>query len=129
RTFRWSSDRIDPTHGGIITFVSNSGWLDGSGMDGLRKCFEREFSSIYVFNLRGNARTQGELRRREAGNIFGGGSRTPIAITFLVKNPARPAGKATLYYRDIGDYLSREEKLAMVKKYASLASPDLQWQV
>ena len=129
KAFRWASDRLDDTHGGIICFVSNGGWIDGNAQDGLRKCFEREFSSIYVFNLRGNARTQGELRRREAGNVFGGGSRTPIAITFLVKNPVKPVGKATIYYRDIGDYLSREEKLALVKRYGSLLSSDMQWQV
>jgi predicted helicase len=129
KAFRWASDRLDDTHGGIICFVSNGGWIDGNAQDGLRNCFEREFSSIYVFNLRGNARTQGELRRREAGNVFGGGSRTPIAITFLVKNPAQTAEKASIYYRDIGDYLSQEEKLSMVKRYGSLMSSDMQWQV
>ncbi len=128
KAFRWASDRLDDTHGGIICFVSNGGWIDGNAQDGLRKCFEREFSSIYVFNLRGNQRTSGELSRREGGKIFGSGSRTPIAITFLVKNPARRVEKATIYYRDIGDYLSREEKLAMVKKYRSLASWDMEWQ-
>ncbi|GBR74113.1 putative helicase [Candidatus Termititenax aidoneus] len=86
QAFRWSSDRLGKD-GGIIAFISNAGWLDGNSMDGFRKCLAEEFSSIYVFNTRGNARTQGELRRKEAGNIFGGGSRTPIAITFLVKKP------------------------------------------
>ena len=129
KAFRWASDRLDDTHGGIICFVSNGGWIDGNAQDGLRKCFDREFSSIYVFNLRGNQRTSGELSRKEGGKIFGSGSRTPIAITFLVKNPAKPAGKATIYYRDIGDYLSREEKLALVRKYGSFANPNMQWQV
>jgi len=46
---------------------------------------EKEFDKIYIFNLRGNARTSGELRQKEAGNVFGSGSRTPIALTFLVK--------------------------------------------
>jgi predicted helicase len=70
---------------GIIAFVSNGAWLDGNSTDGFRKCLEKEFSSIYVFNLRGNCRTQGELRKKEAGNVFGLGSRTPIAITILAK--------------------------------------------
>ena len=85
--------------------MTNAGWLDGAAMDGLRKCFEKEFSKIYVFNLRGNARTQGELRQREKGNVFGSGSRAPITI--LIKNPAH-VGKAQIFYRDIGDYLTRE---------------------
>ncbi len=85
KAFRWSTDRLDPAHGGVIAFVSNGAWLDGNSTDGFRKMLEKEFSSIYVFNLRGNARTQGELRQKEAGNVFGSGSRTPIAITILVK--------------------------------------------
>lgn len=125
KAFRWSSDRLDPQHGGVVCFVSNGSWLDGNSQDGFRKCLEREFSSIYVFNLRGNARTQGELRRKEAGNVFGGGSRTPIAITLLVKNPASKAKRARILYRDIGDYLSREKKLSIVKEMGSLVSPDM----
>ena len=81
-------------------------------MDGLRKCFAEEFAEIYVFNLRGNQRTQGETSRREGGKIFGSGSRAPIAITILVKAPHE--GSAKIFYRDIGDYLSRDEKLSII---------------
>lgn len=84
KAFRWASDRLGK-EGGIIGFVTNGAWLDGNAQDGMRKCFEQEFSSIYVFNLRGNQRTSGELSRKEGGKIFGSGSRTPIAITILVK--------------------------------------------
>ncbi|MDR3280770.1 MAG: DEAD/DEAH box helicase family protein, partial [Synergistaceae bacterium] len=87
KAFRWSSDRLDKDNGGIIAFVSNAGWIDGNSMDGFRKCLRDEFSSIYVFNLRGNCRTAGEQRRREKDNVFGLGSRTPIAVTILVKKP------------------------------------------
>jgi predicted helicase len=126
KSFRWSTDRLDK-NGGIICFVSNSGWLDGSGMDGFRKCLEKEFSSIYVFNLRGNQRTSGELSRKEGGKIFGSGSRTPISVTLLVKNPSIKTEKASIYYHDIGDYLSREEKLSIVKKYASISNEAMIW--
>lgn len=112
KAFRWASDRIDNnSDGGVIAFISNGAWLDGSGMDGMRKCLEKEFTSIYVLNLRGNQRTSGELSRKEGGKIFGSGSRTPIAITFLVKNPTKKGQKATIHYHDIGDYLTREQKL------------------
>lgn len=84
KAFRWSTDRLGK-EGGIICFVSNGAWIDGNSTDGFRKVIEKEFSSIYVFNLRGNARTSGELRRKEGGNIFESGSRTPITITLLVK--------------------------------------------
>jgi predicted helicase len=85
KAFRWASDRLDPENGGVIGFVTNGSWLDSNGLDGLRKCFEQEFSSIYLYNLRGNCRTSGELRQKEAGNVFGLGSRTPVTITILVK--------------------------------------------
>ena len=127
KAFRWASDRLNKTQGGIIAFVSNGYWLDGNAMDGLRKCLEKEFSAIYVFNLRGNQRTSGETSRREGGKIFGSGSRTPIAITILVKNPAHK-GKAFINYHDIGDYLSREEKLSIIVKKRSALNPAMNWQ-
>ena len=86
KAFRWSTDRLGK-EGGIICFVSNGAWIDGNSTDGFRKVIEKEFSSIYVFNLRGNQRTSGELSRKEGGKIFGSGSRTPITITLLVKQP------------------------------------------
>ncbi|MCI5129604.1 MAG: helicase, partial [Candidatus Electrothrix sp. AUS3] len=70
KAFRWSTDRLDPQHGGIIAFVSNGAWLDGNSADGFRECLEKEFSAVYLFNLRGNQRTSGELSRKEGGKIF-----------------------------------------------------------
>ena len=129
KAFRWASDRIPKDAGGVVAFISNGAWLDGTGQDGMRRCFEEEFTSIYVLNLRGNQRTSGELSRKEGGKIFGSGSRTPIAITFLVKNPAKKGHKATIHYHDIGDYLTREQKLKMVKDFRSIASQKLDWQI
>ncbi|MBR3722844.1 MAG: DEAD/DEAH box helicase [Selenomonadaceae bacterium] len=125
KAYRWASDRIDEKQGGVIGFVSNAGWLDGAAMDGMRKCLENEFSSIYVFNLRGNQRTQGEMSRREGGKIFGSGSRTPAAITILVKNPNAKNEKANIFYHDIGDYLTRDEKLSIVKNFGSCLNEKL----
>ena len=125
--FRWSSDRLDPKHGGIIAFVSNGSWIDGNATSGFRKAIEKEFSTIWVYNLRGNARTQGELRQKEAGNIFGAGSRTPIAITLLVKNPGTKNKKAVINYKDIGDYLSQQEKLAEIANSKTVANTTMKW--
>ncbi len=128
KAFRWASDRLNEKEGGIIGFVTNGTWLDANGLDGMRKCFEREFSAIYVFNLRGNQRTSGELSRKEGGKIFGSGSRTPIAITILVKKPkANLDEKAKIYYHDIGDYLSREEKLRIIRNMGDISNPQMQW--
>ncbi|HSB98257.1 MAG TPA: type ISP restriction/modification enzyme [Spongiibacteraceae bacterium] len=118
RAIRWASDRIGDA--GVIGIVTNAGWLDANTADGLRKSLVEEFSNIYVFHLRGNARTSGELRRKEKDNVFGMGSRAPIAISLLVKNPqAKQHGR--IYFHDIGDYLSREEKLEKINAYASIA--------
>ena len=120
KAIRWASDRISQLKdGGIVAFISNGAWIDGNAQDGMRQCLQNEFTSIYVLNLRGNQRTSGELSRKEGGKIFGSGSRTPITITFLVKNPKKKE-KATIYYHDIGDYLSREQKLKMVKDFHSI---------
>ena len=120
KAFRWASDRIGDS--GIIGFVTNSYWLDSAATDGLRKCFEEEFTSIYVFNLRGNARTSGEERRKEAGNVFGSGSRAPISITILVKNGNQKPNSAKIYYTEVDDYLSRDEKLSTLVNLKSILS-------
>ena len=129
KAFRWASDRIaDCKDGGVVAFISNGAWIDGNAQEGFRKCLEDEYSSVYVFNLRGNQRTSGELSRKEGGKIFGSGSRTPISITFLIKNPKKK-GKATILYHDIGDYLSREQKLKKISEFGSVDSSKLQWEI
>ncbi len=118
RSIRWASDRIGDA--GIIGFVTNAGFVEANTADGLRKCLVDEFSSLYVFHLRGNQRTSGETSRKEGGKIFGSGSRAPIAISLLVKNP-EAVTHGQIYFHDIGDYLSREEKLEKIVSYASVA--------
>lgn len=111
RAFRWASDRISEK--GVIGFVSGAGFIDGNTADGLRKSLYKEFNHLYIFNLRGDQRTQGETSRKEGGKIFGSGSRTPIAISILVKDGS---DNHEIHYHDIGDYLSREEKLSIIKR-------------
>lgn len=117
RAIRWASDRIG--NSGVIGFVTNAGFLDANSADGMRRCLVEEFSSVYVFHLRGNQRTVGELSRKEGGKIFGSGSRAPIAISILVKNPSA-AQHGKIYFHDIGDYLSRDEKLEKIRAAVSV---------
>lgn len=117
RAIRWASDRISAQ--GVIGFVTNAGFIDVNTADGLRKCLVEEFSSLYIFHLRGNQRTSGEKSRQEGGKIFGSGSRAPIAISILVKNPnAKQQGQ--IFFHDIGDYMSREDKLEKIAELKSL---------
>ena len=125
RAIRWASNRIGESEGGgLIGFVTNGGWLDGNAASGLRRALRDEFHHIYVFNLRGNTRTSGELARREGGKTFGPGSRSTIAISFFIREP-RPVsqGGGKILYRDIGDYLTREEKLDIVSN-AQVGGPE-----
>lgn len=117
RAIRWASDRIGDA--GVVAYVSNASWLDTNTFDGLRTCLTEEFSNLYVLHLRGNQRLAGEQSRREGGKIFGSGSRTPVAIAVLVKNPAA-ANHGQICFHDIGDYLTREDKLARVARFCSI---------
>jgi predicted helicase len=117
KAFRWSTDRLDE-NGGIIGFVTNGGWLDNSAMSGFRLTLEQEFNKIYVLNLRGNALSAGEYRRKEGGNVFGEGTKTPVTIIFLLKNKVKE--KCKIFYYDIGDYLAKKDKLKKISKLKDL---------
>ncbi|WP_344229270.1 DEAD/DEAH box helicase family protein, partial [Citricoccus alkalitolerans] len=114
RAIRWASNRIlISDQGGVVCYVTNGGYIDGNTADGLRLSLADEFHDIYVYNLRGNQRTAGEQSRKEGGKIFDAGSRATVAILLLVKRPG-PVNQGQLHYKDIGDYLTRDEKLQLV---------------
>lgn len=117
RAIRWASDRIGDR--GLIAFVTNGSFIDGNAADGLRQSLVEEFSTLYIMNLRGDAYTSGEQRRKEGGGVFGEGSRAPIAITVLVKSP-KSTEQGAIFYYDIGDYLDRETKLARLDSIADI---------
>ena len=117
RALRWASDRIGER--GVIAFVSNSSFLDANSTDGVRLTLQDEFSQIFVYDLKGNARTSGERRRREGGNVFESGSRTGVAITVLVKDPTH-SGTAEIFYAEAEDYATRQEKLDQISAYESI---------
>ena len=122
RAYRWASDRIG--NQGVMGFVTNAGWLDSSSADGMRKCMTEEFNSIYIYHLKGNQRTSGERSRLEGGKVFGEGSRAPVAIVFLVKNP-RSSDHGKIYFHAVDDYLTREEKLAALKRDRSISNTSM----
>ena len=115
---RWASDRIGEQ--GVVALVTNGSWIDSNVDSGVRACLAEEFSSVYVLNLRGNQRTQGERSRQEGGKVFGQGSRAPVAITILVRNPNADHEGCQILYRDIGDYLKREDKLKILQDAGSI---------
>ncbi|WP_039761965.1 type ISP restriction/modification enzyme, partial [Bartonella queenslandensis] len=119
RAIRWASDRID--NAGVIGFVSGSGYIEKPAMDSLRKSLAKEFTSIYVLNLRGDIRKNmlSNGAAQEGENVFGNGSMTGIAITLFIKNPI-VTGPCKIYYHDIGKNLTTERKLDIIKSFKSI---------
>ncbi|MFA5010672.1 MAG: type ISP restriction/modification enzyme [Ignavibacteria bacterium] len=113
RFLRWASDRIDKN--GIIAFVSNSSFIDSRTYDGFRKVISQEFNEIHIIDLKGNARTSGERRKQEGGNIFSDLIRVGVAVYFLVKKDGEPGFK--VYYNAIEDYAKAEEKKEYLKSH------------
>lgn len=121
KAFRWAADRLKEQ--GIIGFVTNGAYLNTNSADGLRAGLYEEFNHLYIFNLRGDQRTIGEKSRQEGGKIFGSGSRTPVAISILVKDGS---DSHEIHYHDIGDYLSQKDKLNIISDFGEISAID--WQ-
>ena len=75
----------------------------------MRRELRAGFTSIYHLNLRGDARTTGDQRRREGGNIFEDAVRVGVGITLLVRNQGAERESKVFFY-DVGDYLTYHEK-------------------
>ncbi|WP_407918877.1 type ISP restriction/modification enzyme [Helicobacter pylori] len=116
QSIRMASDVVKDK--GVIGFVVNGGFIDSKSADGFRKCVAKEFSHLYVLNLRGNARTSGEVSKKEGGRIFDSGSRATIAVIFFVKDKSVPNN--TIFYYEVGDYLKREAKLNLLAGFENL---------
>jgi predicted helicase len=117
KAFRWASDRIRT--GGVIAFVTNNSFLDNLAFDGMRKHLAKDFNLVLHLDLKGNARTSGERRRREAGNIFEDQIRVGVGITLLVKNPGSSKREIRIYQVD--DYLKSKAKTALISAFGSFS--------
>jgi predicted helicase len=111
RFLRWASDRLD--RNGIVAFVSNNSFLDARTYDGFRKVVAEEFNEIYVIDLKGNARTSGERRRREGGNVFSDQIRVGVAIYFLVRKEGEKGCR--IWHNAVDDFVPAEEKKAYLR--------------
>ncbi|RVY43014.1 DEAD/DEAH box helicase [Helicobacter pylori] len=118
QSIRMASDLLKDK--GVLGFVVNGSFIDSKSADGFRKCVAQEFSHLYVLNLRGNARTSGEERKKQGDGIFDSGSRATIAIVFFVKDKSVPNN--TIFYYEVEDYLKREAKLNLLAGFENLDS-------
>lgn len=114
KAFRWATDRILKSNEGIVAFVTNNSFTNDNAFDGMRAHLVKEFSSIYHVNLKGNARSTAERRRREGGNVFDDAIRVSVGITFLVKKKGTRA-PAKVHVHSVDDYLSGHEKQGILE--------------
>ncbi len=118
QSIRMASDLLKDK--GVLGFVVNGSFIDSKSADGFRKCVAQEFSRLYVLNLRGNARTSGEERKKQGDGIFDSGSRATIAVIFFVKD--KNTENSAIHYYEVGDYLKREAKLNLLTNFENLDS-------
>ena len=104
----WASKRIG--NEGVVAYVTNNGFLDGIAFDGMRKHLAQDFTKIYHIDLKGNARTSGERRRKEGGNVFDDQIRVGIGISFFIKKAGATSGPAEIWIYSVDDYLKAREK-------------------
>ncbi|MDT2093746.1 DEAD/DEAH box helicase [Enterococcus faecalis] len=118
RAIRWSANQLDKN--GIIGFITNSSFIDGNAMDGLRKSLLKEFSDIYVIDLKGQIRRRSkEQVKIEGGNVFD--IMTGVAITILIKDEKR-IGEGNLRYLNIGNGLKKADKLSKISGWDSISN-------
>lgn len=87
-------------------------------MDGMRKSLIDEFSAIYILNLKGAIRGKTkEQSKIEGGNIFD--IMTGVTIVILVKDTSKKQ-QGILHYLDIGDGLTKNEKLSKLVNHSSI---------
>jgi predicted helicase len=114
QAIRLATDRIEE---GIIAFVLNNGWLTGLAARGLRKTLQSEFAAIYIYDLKGDARTRGEEWKKQGDKIFDSQSRAGVCLTLLVKKKDF-SGKGRIFYAAVPDYASKEEKFRLLETFA-----------
>ena len=116
KAIRWAADRIGDE--GVVAFVTNNGFLDGVAFDGMRKHLAEDFDTIYHLDFKGNARTSGERRRKEGGNIFDDQIRVGVGISFFIRKTGEKSKAAEVWLYSIDDYLKARDKQERLSQFA-----------
>ena len=121
KAIRWAADRIGEE--GVVAFVTNNSFIDGMSFDGMRKHLAEDFDTIYHLDLKGNARTSGEQRRKEGGNIFDDQIRVGVGISFFIRKAGERSKAADVWLYSIDDYLKardKQERLLQFNNYINV---------
>ncbi len=127
QAFRYATDRLENENNneGIIAFITNGSWITNPTADGFRRSLGIEFDRIYIFNLRGDFRVQGERNNLEGENIFN--IKSPIAITILVKKIHKNFKReGKVFYYQFQDYMKNNQKMSFLIKKQSIENIDLE---
>ncbi len=107
KAFSWASKRIGKE--GVVTFVTNNGFLDGMAFDGMRKHLAENFDAIYILDLSGNVRKNPKLSGT-THNVFG--IQVGVSVNFFIKRGAENADLQTseIFYARVDEFWRKEEK-------------------
>ena len=121
--FRWATDRLQGRDG-VVCFVSNNGFFEGMAFDGFRKHLLQDFTHIYLLDLKGDAYTSSEQRRKEGGNIFDDKIRVGVSITLLVRSHSLE--NKGVWYHCVSDYWKADQKREYLRQLGSWSQ--VEWQ-
>ena len=119
KAIRWASDRIGDE--GVVAFVTNNGFLDGSAFDGMRKHLAEDFDTIYILDLGGNARKG--LKVSDA-NVFG--IRVGVSINFFVKTNRDQPDKTRIHYYRLDELWNKRQKFDFMEARQHIGA--ISWQ-
>ncbi|MCY3741884.1 MAG: N-6 DNA methylase [Candidatus Poribacteria bacterium] len=109
KAIRWASDRIG--NEGVVTFVTNNGFLEGIAFDGMRKHLADDFDAIYILDLGGNVRKG--LKVSDA-NVFG--IRVGVSINLFVKTKQNSSERPRISYFRTDDLWKKQQKFDFLTK-------------
>ena len=119
KAIQWASKRIGSE--GIVAFVTNNGFLDGSAFDGMRKHLVEDFDAIYILDLGGNARRG--LKVSDA-NVFG--IRVGVSINLFIKTRQDQSETPCIFYYRTDDLWNKKQKFDFLNEHQHIEI--IEWQ-
>ena len=107
KAFSWASERIGEE--GIVAFVANNGFLDGTAFDGMRKHLAQDFDAIYILDLGGNVRQNPKLSGT-THNVFG--IQVGVSVNLFIKRNSikTDLSPTKIFYARVDEFWRKEEK-------------------
>ena len=123
KAFSWASKRLGKE--GIVAFVTNNGFLDGTAFDGMRKHLAADFDAIYILDLNGNVRKNPKLSGT-THNVFG--IQVGVSINFFIKRDTIKTDLKLpeIFYARVDEFWRKEEKYRYLD--SKLHYQNINWQ-